>query len=47
MVGNDTIVYQINTCDRITFDPSLEKFSILLAGKMEEDNLKLLIRYPG
>ncbi|HRW62973.1 MAG TPA: hypothetical protein P5132_05775 [Bacteroidales bacterium] len=47
ITGEDTIVYTVNYCDYICFDEHKDKFSMRLAGKLIDDSLNLIIKYPS
>jgi len=47
VIGKDTSYYSINTCDRITFKKPSKIFKIIIAGKIKEDTMHLLIKYPS
>jgi hypothetical protein len=48
IVGSDTMIYVMNSCDHIEFDNPEESFKIKFAGKFKsDDSLKLFIKYPS
>lgn len=48
-IGKDTMYYQHNTCNGISFNETClqEKFTIRIAGKLEKDTINMRIHYPG
>ncbi len=47
VVGTDTMIYEFNKCDRITYKDISREFKIRFAGKFQNDSLNFKIRYPG
>ncbi|MDU1891903.1 MAG: hypothetical protein E6767_14545 [Dysgonomonas sp.] len=45
--GDKIINYIINFCDKMSFSQDSEEFKIRLAGKLQEDSLKLIIDYEA
>jgi hypothetical protein len=45
--GNDTINYIVDICDRLRYDPRMDKFEIHLATKLIEDSVRLVLDYPS
>jgi hypothetical protein len=47
VVGTDTMIYEFNICDQITYKDISKEFKIKFAGKFQNDSLHLIIRYPN
>lgn len=45
--SKDTMIYILNNTDKIRYDMINTNFKIMVGGKLVEDSLNLMIKYPG
>ncbi|MCO5250441.1 MAG: hypothetical protein M9949_03355 [Candidatus Kapabacteria bacterium] len=47
VVGNDTMIYNINFCDQVAYSDVSKEYSIRLGGKLENDTFNMRIDYQS